>query len=203
MERVGNEKRKNMIWRADMDGFLLDLLRGVVVRSLRWSLVHSKSKGVVHCIGIEHAETLGDVACILQISSQTSQAMLKATADVQACIDRCDALTDELRELKKWVRRREGKSGFRDFNVPAQVLMSASIPRLNPAIRSPPLEYPTIQYRDTRIPLYNLEELLGEEKTKELLEDTIFKKSEYLVVKEGRLTAGAQMALMKLQGYLT
>jgi hypothetical protein len=202
-ERIGKANIKNLIWRADMDELLRDLLRGVVVRSLRWSLVHPMTNGVGKCDGMEHLETLDDVACVLRIWSQPRQAILDAAEEVEACIARCDALADKLRNFEKWVRRRQGKGGLRDFNVPTQVLVSTSIPRLNPELRNPALEFPTVPYRDKRIPLYCLVDMLGNEKTTELLKDTVFEKSSYLVVKQGRLTAGAQMALMRLQGYLT
>jgi hypothetical protein len=200
---MGKRKGKELIWRADMDEFVLDLLRGVVVRALRWSFVHPNSIGVAKCDGVNHANTLDGVACVLRISSRPSLAMLDAASEVAECIARCDALTEELREFTKWVRRRRGNSGFRDFNVPAQVLMSTSIPRLNPVLLDPPLEFATAPYRGRRIPVYCLGGMLGEEKTTELLKDTMFEGSHYVVVNEGRLTAGAQMALMKLQGYLT
>jgi hypothetical protein len=202
-ERMRLEGRNVLQWRADMDGFLLELLRGVVIRALRWSLMHPNSKGVVRCKSVEQAKRLNGVACIIHVDTLTNQAILAVTAEVEAWSSRCDALVEELRKIETFVKRKKGKAGVRDFNVPWPALLSASQPRLNPKLAAPPLEYPTVSYRDRRVPLYSLVDVLGAEKTTELLKGTTYEDSSCFVVKESRLTVGAQMALMKLQGYLT
>ena len=52
------------------------------------------------------------------------------------------------------------------------------------------------------VPVYDLTHLLGEEGTRELVEDTIFKDAHCLVLKDVRLNLEGQMHLYKLQGYL-
>ena len=52
------------------------------------------------------------------------------------------------------------------------------------------------------VPVYDLTYLLGEEGTRELVQDTAFKDANCLVLKDVRLNLEGQMHLYKLQGYL-
>jgi hypothetical protein len=186
-----------------MDEFLLNLLRGVVVRSLKWSLLHPKTKGVAECAGVEQVEGLDDVACFLYIQSLKSQTLRNLQAEVEAAAARCNGYVEQFKKIRQVTKKKSGTAGIANHSLPGQSSLSSFPPRPNPKVTDPPLQYPTLPYRDKRIPVYSLKDLLGEGRTTDLLKETVFEDSRYLVVKEGRLTANAQMALMKLQGYLT
>lgn len=182
-----------------MDELVLGLLRSSVVRTLRWSMVHPKSRGVVMCNGgAEHAEAIDDVACIIYIPSLTSQGVKDAEEEVDAIISRAE----NIREQEIARQSKSPTPGKRPVKLPLLITIPVSPPRLNPNISNPPLRFPTVRYRGRLIPVYSFEDLLGEEKTKELLKDTVFEESRCLALKAGNLTVGAQKGLLRLQGYI-
>ena len=63
------------------------------------------------------------------------------------------------------------------------------------------LSNPELTHRP--LPVYNLPFLLGEEGMHQLLQDTVFKNSHCLVLKDVRLNLESQMHLYKLQGFLS
>jgi hypothetical protein len=187
------------VWRPDLDQLVLDLLRSVVVRTLRWSMVHPKSKGVVGCEGgAEHAEEIDDVACIMYIPSLTSQPTKDAEAEVEAIINKAE----NLRMLEATRQSKFVAPGKQPVRLPLSITIPISPPRMNPKVSNPPLHFPTVRYRGRLIPVYSLDDLLGEDKTKELLKDTVFANSRCLALKGGNLTVGSQKALLRLQGYI-
>ena len=66
----------------------------------------------------------------------------------------------------------------------------------------PSIYHPTMRYRNRRVPLYSLPQLLGEENTDKLIRETVFKHIDYIAVTSHSGSVELQMWLMKLQTYL-
>jgi len=73
---------------------------------------------------------------------------------------------------------------------------------LPPPIKPATLYFPTLHYRNRRVPLYSLPVLLGEKATRKLLEGTVFAESEWLTVTSSTSTIQPQLWLGKLAAYV-
>lgn len=62
--------------------------------------------------------------------------------------------------------------------------------------------YPTVRYRNGRIPLYDLPRLLGDDIMSALLENSVFKDVEYVVVANAKGTLDALTQLIRLHTYI-
>ncbi|KAF2433712.1 hypothetical protein EJ08DRAFT_38066 [Tothia fuscella] len=188
------------VFRSDMDDLILGLLRDVVVKRLRWCFVHPKAKGVGECEGgADKTEGIDDVGCILYVLSHTSQEVKDAERELDALVTK----VERIRANEEKRQKTRPKSIAEDtVKVPVQGFVTVDPPKINPKLSHPPLRFPTVRYRGHLMPVYSLHDLLGEEKTRELLKETVFENSRCLALMGGNLTAGAQMALLKLQGYV-
>ncbi|KAI9670253.1 MAG: hypothetical protein M1831_006467 [Alyxoria varia] len=68
--------------------------------------------------------------------------------------------------------------------------------------KPPSIYYPTMRYRNRRVPLYSLPQLLGEQNTNKLIRETVFKDIDYIAVTSHSGSVEPQIWLMKLQTYL-
>lgn len=66
----------------------------------------------------------------------------------------------------------------------------------------PPLEFPVMGYRGEAVPVYGLPDLLGVERTRELVRGTAFEGAKCIALKKSHHTTVPQMWLSKLQAYL-
>ena len=73
---------------------------------------------------------------------------------------------------------------------------------LPPPIKPATLYFPTLHYRNRRVPLYSLPVLLGEKATRKLLEGTVFAESEWLTITSSTSTIQPQLWLGKLAAYV-
>lgn len=77
----------------------------------------------------------------------------------------------------------------------------------NPGPLPPPrkpstLYFPTLRYRNRRVPIYSTHNLLGEKINAELLEGTAFAGKEHMVLRRNPRTVNVQVYLLQLQAYL-
>ncbi|KAF2456821.1 hypothetical protein BDY21DRAFT_364379 [Lineolata rhizophorae] len=79
---------------------------------------------------------------------------------------------------------------------------SHRVPQMQPRLRFPRLRYPTGLLDDRRVGLFSLADMFGEEETRELLRGTDFENTSCMAIKATEHTLKAQLALMRLQGFL-
>lgn len=194
MSMAASRRRKTgILWRKDMDEFVLELLQDSVVRSLRWGLQHPKAGLVVRCDdGASGVENTDGAACLLY------QQAVKSHLDLEAQIDKhistAQSLSAKVASIELGIRRQN--------KLEIDGLLLRKPPLMRTTASRPPARYPSVPYKDRIIPVYSLTDLLGEEKMGELLKDTAFEDARAIVVKEGNLTTNAQMALLRLQEYM-
>jgi hypothetical protein len=185
-------KRKNLVWRENMDEFVLGLLQNAVVRSLRWGLQHPKAGLVARCDeGASGVESIDGVACLLY--KDTIKSFLDLDVVVDKLVHECHYFHQRVSKFEATGRRLKGTS---------QELIEKFPPALSVAYSHPSTPYPSAPYKDRIMPVYSLVDMLGEEKMAELLKETSFEGARAIVLKEGNLTTNAQMALLRLQEYL-
>jgi hypothetical protein len=196
-KRLGNK----FVWRKDMVDVVGNLLRDAVVKSLRWQLVNHNAGCVERLNGaIDQVGALDGVACVLYTKSWTGSEIVEVERTVDECLERCTSLTSQVEGIQMELKRiKEGKAE----NKGAEEIEEIAVPRLNMAFSAPRAHYPTVPYKDRIVPVYNLEDLLGPERTKDLLASTVFEASDILVLKESRLTVNAQLRLLQMQGFLS
>lgn len=73
---------------------------------------------------------------------------------------------------------------------------------LPPPLRPILSKYPTLLFRNRSVPIYNLPQLVGEEKTLALVKGTVFEGSRYVALGIGKGTVSAHVWLLRLQMYL-
>lgn len=78
------------------------------------------------------------------------------------------------------------------------------VPRLQPRLQFPELEFRTTTWRGHKVPVYSLTDLLGEEKARELIKGS---QSQYhdatcVVMKRARAKVGVDMLLLHIQAYI-
>jgi hypothetical protein len=202
--KLGPAKRKAMKWKGDMEDFVLGLLRRAVLRSLRWGLQHPNSGAVVRCDqGADGVQQLEGVACLLYRDSFTSQRLRDLEEQVEPAVALCDRFVESVIKIQWNAETKRGKTARRKYDLPAYTSLHAFPPRLNPRLSNPPPEFSTAPYKGGKIAVYSMIDLLGEEKTNELLQGTAFEDARCLALKEVNLTGSAQEWLLKLQLYMT
>lgn len=175
-----------------MDDFVLRLMQNAVVRSLRWALQHPKAGLVTRCDGGgSSVESIDGVACLMYRESIKTYSNLEAKIDL--LIDTCHRYGQKVQEVRKRIgqKNRESSDGITKLPLSMSVALGCSSAR-----------YASTRYKDGIIPVYSLTDMLGEEKMGELLKDTPFEDARTIVVTGGSLTTNAQLALLRLQGYL-
>ncbi|KAF2641496.1 hypothetical protein P280DRAFT_542799 [Massarina eburnea CBS 473.64] len=197
-EKIGSKATHEIIWREDMPELILGLLRERLLGKLKWWF--SKRGQLVGCISPwhEHIESIDHVSSILSLKS------LRTHAD-----DLKDAAASIAASSDKWVSyTAKGLPDLFDPHSKPNVTHRAPswyqeplLPRLQPRLQYPPLEFKTTVWRGQKVAVYSLVDLLGEEKTKELVEGSMYEGESCLVVRSGRHNVKIEMLLMELQCY--
>lgn len=198
-EKLGKKKLEEMVWREDMPELVLELLRKRVRDKLRW---HFKQSGqLVPCAsprsddvdGIEH------VSCVLYFGSLQTPAgeLHKQTAAIIADADKW--VSYYIKNFPKQLDPHK-KAGI-SHSSPLWYT-EPLVPRLQPRLRFPPLDFKTTIWRGRKVAVYSLYDLLGEEKARELIDGSRFEAERCLVMKTGRHSVPVEMLLMQLQMYL-
>jgi hypothetical protein len=194
------KKVDKIVWREDMPELILTLLRKKLVEKLRWFFNGSLS--FVPCASpraqdIEHVE---DVTCVLYFGT------LKTHADeIQA---QANAILTEATDIAKYYTTKyleqldPHKAKGVTHNPPGW-WKGPVVPRLQPRVMFPPLEFRTTVWRGQHVAVYSLYDLLGEEKLQELLKGSLYEKERCLVVRRARnKVMPVTLLLAQLQSYL-
>lgn len=189
------------VWREDMPSLILDLMRKRVLDSLAWNfgfrgrLIPVASPRTVDIEGVE------DVSSVLYFASLTTRAN-----DAQ---ETSEAITSELEKWASYFGQSFGKH-FDPHSAP-EVTHKAPywysqplVPRLQPRVQFPELEFTTTVWRGRRIAVYSLTDLLGAEKARELIEGPRSKHTHHscVVIKRARHNVPVETLLMQLQAYI-
>jgi hypothetical protein len=199
MQMVGSVQLQKTVWREDMPDFILSLMRKQLLDKLNWYF--KEPKRLFPCASPlpEDISDVKDVSCILYLGT------LKAAADeLQAkalaisnqlesyAVAFADIMKDHLDPHRTKAVTHNSPSWWR----------GPVVPRLQPTLLYPPLEFKTTVWRGSRVPVYSLYDLLGEEQMRDLVQDSLFKDEKCLAVKRARHNVPLELLLMQMQAYL-
>jgi hypothetical protein len=190
-----------LVWREDMPALIANLLRARLVSALSWSFGFRGRLLPVASPLPAHIDPVDDVSCVLIFAS------LRSPAD--AAQDRCDAITAE---LDKWsLYFAQSFAAYLDPHAKPGVTHKAPywyqaplVPRMQPRVQFPELEYRTTVWRGRRVPVYSLVDLLGDEGARALTAGPKSKYAEHqcVVMKRARHNVPVETLLMQLQTYV-
>ena len=201
-DKLGGRALRQLVWRSDMEDFVLGLLRKVVERKLRWILRRGGPGSIVRSDGgVADAKEMQDVGCVIYTGSLSSLELSRVKLEVEDGFVKAEQLANGFWNLLKNARAKAKPREQEALNNWAKA--SRFPPHLNPRFVNPPLHFTTVTCGGRAVPVYSLVDMIGMDKTEELLKDTIFQDARCVVLKEGRITCGAQMWLLRLQAYLT
>lgn len=182
-----------------MADLIAELMRKQLAKKLRWHF--ERSGQLVSCLSPSPSDVEGveDVSCVLYLGSLKTQA-----DEVQG---KAKEIADKVEYWTGYYVK--GFPGLLDPHKKPGVGHKAPswyteplVPRLQPRLRFPPLEFPTAVWRGRKVALYSLVNLLGEERARELVSGTRWEAERCVVVKRGRHSVSVEMGLMQLQAYL-
>lgn len=202
VQRFGERLGESVVWRGDMAEVVLGLLRRGVERKVRWLLERGGKRAFEKVDGgAEDADGVENVACVLYVGSLTSEECKRVESEVRDGFREGERLAGQVRtavEKRGAIERGKGKQEFNDW-----CRMNNFPPKINPMIMDPPADFPTVNLDGKVVPVYSLEDLMGKEETVKLLKGTIYEDARCWAMRDGQITASAQMWLLKLQAYLT
>ncbi|KAF2096348.1 hypothetical protein NA57DRAFT_77953 [Rhizodiscina lignyota] len=208
--------REQLEWRKDMSDFVRDMLRRIVTRDLRSLIERPLDAGsaadnsleansepktlngadepLVACpSGATGLHRVSNAACILYFVPLLSSERATIEKQVERAAEKADAEVNKLGALLRKYDKSESLPHMR---------LSVMLPQLNTAIKRPPLDFPSAEYQDGKVPVYGLAGLLGEEEMRKVIEGTKFEGERCLVLKQGAESLRLQKSLLKLQIYL-
>jgi hypothetical protein len=198
-EKLGSNNLKKMVWREDMPELILDLMRKQLVKKLSWNFGFRGRLTPVASPAIGDIEHVDDVSCVLIFCS------LRTYAD-----DVHDRAKDLAAEMDKWSSY-VAKTYADKLDPHASPLVTHRspswyvepiVPRLQPRLRFPELEFKSIMWRGNKVALYSLTDLLGEGKARQLIGDSQYAGEKCVVVKSARHNVPIEILLMRLQAYI-
>jgi hypothetical protein len=188
-----------MVWREDMPTLILDLLQKQTADALRWHFNWSGRLTPCASPRSEDIEEIDDVSSILYLGSLRTHvdALHSQVADITA-------------EGEKWASY--FSKGFPQWTDPHKApgvthfspawYAEPLVPRLQPRLRFPRLEFKTTVWRRRRVAVYSLPDMLGEERTRELVRESKHPGERCLVMKRGRHNVPVEILLMRMQAYV-
>jgi len=191
-------------WRGDMPDFVRERMRMATAEAVRRAFSLGKDAAgavVVHVPGgateIDGVEAVG---CVVYLQALETQAVRRARERSWEVAKQVDGIVEKMDKN----RARDA----RQMNLVTQ-LFELKTPQPAEWIGNPPLDFPTAVWRDRRVPVYSLPDLLGEELMEQSVRGTSFEqysendRGGCLVIKERGVTKSrvAREWLMRLQGH--
>ncbi|KAF1839741.1 hypothetical protein BDW02DRAFT_584960 [Decorospora gaudefroyi] len=198
VEKFGGRALKQMVWREDMPELIVGLMRERLANKLSWNFEFRGRLIPVASPLSEDIENVGDVSCVLLFRSLRTRAH-----DLQGQAEGHGA------ELEKW-------SSYFGKNFAAKLDPHAApwvthhsphwysgpvVPRLQPRLQFPELEFHTTIWRGRKIAVYSLTDLLGENKAQVLIAGSKYADERCVVLKTARHNVPVGILLMQLQAY--
>lgn len=185
-------KVKHLIWRQDMEDFVLCMLRQAVMTKLKWLFDHPGTALIVKIPNVaERNAASDDISCVLVSASFETDMVRKAQTTLQVAQNEIEWIARRLNRLA-----RESSSSNMDGQHQLPLMPAAQ------AVAIPMPVLLTTFYHNHNVPVYSLPDVLGSENSTKLLEAGSFSDGLIFGIRSSKQTLGAQMALMKLQCYL-
>jgi hypothetical protein len=198
-EKLGSSSMKKMVWREDMPELILDLMQKQLIKKLSWNFAFRGRLIPVASPRTEDIEHVDDVSCVLIFRS------LRTCAD-----DIHNRAQDLVAEMDKWTSyvAKEYADKLDPHAAPGVTHRSPAwfveplVPRLQPRIRYPELNFNSTMWRGKKVALYSLTDMLGEEKARQLIQGSECDGENCVVVKSVRHNVPVEILLMQLQAYI-
>lgn len=182
-----------------MPDLILEMMRKRLLKKLSWNFSFRGRLTPVSSPRTEDIEGIEGVSCVLLFRS------LRTRADDFK--DRADQIRIE---LEKW-------SNYFSKNLAAKLDPHASpevthaspvwytaplVPRLQPRLQYPELEFRSTIWRESRVAVYSLTDLLGEDKAQQMIKGSQYGGERCVVIKRARHNVPVEILLMQLQAYI-
>lgn len=198
-QRLAGHGLNKMVWREDMPDFILQMMRQKLFRKLSWNFGFKGRLIPVASPRTEDINHVEEVSCVLFFGSHANRA------------DDLQAKTDAIHlEMEKW-------SNYFGRNFAERIDPHLSpgvshhsphwyteplVPRLQPRLIFPELEFHTTIWRGRKVAVYSLHDLLGQEMATALIEGSKYSDAGCVALKSDRHHVPVQMLLMQLQAYI-
>ncbi len=182
-----------------MSDLILELMRKRLVEKLSW---HFGTLGRLTPVASPRPQDIHkveDVSCVLLFGSLRTRA-----EDVQ---DRLDLIKEEIDTqitsyLKEIAQKIDPHASPKVTHHSPSWYLEPLVPRLQPRLQFPELEFESTTWRTTKIPMYSLTDLLGEEKARALITGSKYEKNTCVVIKRAKHNVPVEILLMQLQSYI-
>jgi hypothetical protein len=183
-----------------MPELIFSLMQKNLANKLRWYFQHPGQLLPCPSPRPQDIKDIDDVSCVLFFDS------LKTAAD------ETEAKTEQIVEAIEYCAKAFAtkEEDILDPHKTKSVTHKAPnwwhgplVPQLKPRVRFPPLEFKTTGWRGSKVAVYSLTDLIGEERLGELVKGSKFEQERCLVVKRARHNVPLQLQLMQLQAYIT
>lgn len=189
-----------LVWRTDMDEFVLEQLRDHTVRVLEYaamsfaSHLHSKNHGNKPRL------QRSNLAAVLWLGNPAKSDTASSTSPKHPAYTEIAALQSDSIISAAQEHQEHEKEPCRAATSDVIPLTPEKGPSIN---TDPPLFYAMVSYRSKYVPIYNLPALLGAKHMKTLRKlGSNWVKEELVFVRQRQKTIALQMALWRLMGYM-
>jgi hypothetical protein len=188
-EKLGSSSMKRMVWREDMPGLILDLMQKQLIKKLSWNFGFRGRLTAVASPRTEDLEHVDDVSCVLIVHDRAQ--------DLDAEMDKWASYV-----AKQYADKLDPHAAPGVTHRSPAWFVEPLVPRLQPRIRYPELEFNSTMWRGKKVALYSLTDMLGKEKARQLIEGSQCAGEKCVVVKSVRHNVPVEILLMRLQAYV-
>ncbi|CAO2656158.1 Nn.00g049610.m01.CDS01 [Neocucurbitaria sp. VM-36] len=199
VEKLGNNNLRRMVWREDMPDFILGMMRKRLVNKLSWNFGFRGRLIPVSSPRTDDISDIEDVSCVLLFGSLRTRA-----DDLQ---DRANSIQAELDKWsnyvsKSWTAKLDPHASPKVTHTSPAWYTEPLVPRLQPRLRFPELEFRSTRWRGRRVAVYSLVDLLGAENASKLINESKYGGETCVVLKGARHNVSVEILLMQLQAYI-
>jgi hypothetical protein len=198
-EKYGIGAVKKMVWREDMPHLILDLMQKQLVQKLSWNFGFRGRLTPVASPTSVDIDDVEDVACVLIFRSLRTYAdeVHKRVKDMISEMDKWASYV-----LKSYIDKLDPHAAPKVTHRRPTWYIEPLVPRLQPRIRFPELEFNSTHWQGSRVPVYSLTDLLGEDKARQLIEKSKYANQNCVVIKRARHNVPVEILLLQLQAYI-
>jgi hypothetical protein len=198
-EKLGSSTLQRMVWREDLPNLILDLMQNQLVQKLSWNFGFRGRLIPVASPRPEDLQDVDDVSCVLIFRSLRTRAddILDRAHDVNAEMDKWASWV-----AKNYVDKLDPHAAPHVTHKSPPWYIEPLVPRLQPRIQCPKLDFKHAIWRGRKVALYSLTDLLGEDKARQLVEGSQYAGEKCVVLKRARHNVPVELLLMRLQAYI-
>lgn len=199
-QKLAGHGLTRMVWREDMPDFILQTMRKWLVKKLSWNfgfrgrLIPVASPRMKD---LDQLEAVSSVIIFRSLINRGDQAQTDAEA-IQFELDKWSSYF-----AKSFAAKIDPHAAPHITHHAPSWYTEPLVTRLQPRLRFPELEFKTCVWRGTRVPLYSLHDMLGEEVATALIQDSEYSTASCVVLKTARHNVPVEILLMQLQAYST